>query len=188
VGSSNGPLFSIVTNSGSGTWYWSGLASTDPAFVLETNITSAPAPLCSTMFAYPALQPNQSCAVAVDYRPTAVGTNTGTVKVEGTDVNGYAVDVTLSASGTAYVPVPAVTQLSPASGPAAGGTTVTVTGSNFMNVIGITVGGKKTTFTCTSTTTCTLVTPPGLVGKRAVVVRTPSGTSPKVAADNFKYL
>ena len=67
-------------------------------------------------------------------------------------------------------------------------TTVTVVGTNFVNVMGITVGGKKATFSCPSSTTCTIVTPPGLVGKRAVVVKTRWGTSAKVAADTFKYV
>jgi hypothetical protein len=41
---------------------------------------------------------------------------------------------------------------------------------------------------CTSSSTCTAVTPKGTVGKKDVRVVTPAGTSAVVAADKFSYV
>jgi len=113
-----------------------------------------------------------------------------------------AVDITVTtASGTSPVwaydvfkyEVPTIAGLSPASGPLAGGTSVTVAGSGFA------VGSGTTTFKfgkevassvqCSSTTSCTFVTPPakkaGVLEVRAVVGELKSRKTPP--ADQFTY-
>jgi hypothetical protein len=81
-----------------------------------------------------------------------------------------------------------VTHLSPTSGPRTGGTLVTVTGRNLTGVTAIKVGGvAATSVHCTSSTTCTAVTPRGTVGKKDIRVTTAAGTSAVVAADKYTY-
>ena len=50
--------------------------------------------------------------------------------------------------GFTYVPAPTVTSLAPTSGPVAGGTSVTITGTNFINSPTITIGGVPVYTTC----------------------------------------
>lgn len=88
-------------------------------------------------------------------------------------------------------PAPAVTAVSPASGPTTGGTPVTITGTNLTGATAITFGGTPATgVTCTATataTTCTATAPAGTAGTVDVRVTTPGGTSPITAADQYTY-
>lgn len=89
------------------------------------------------------------------------------------------VDPTTGAKGAEPAePVPTVSALSPTGGPAAGGTAVTVTGTELGGSTGVTVGGvAATSVVVVSETTLTLVTPAGTVGAQAVVVQNPAGAS-----------
>ncbi len=93
---------------------------------------------------------------------------------------------TPTATATA-APLPAVTGLSPTTGPAAGGTRVTVTGQNLTGVTSIFVGNyPATNVSCPSSTTCTLTTPAG-TSWHNVIATTAAGSSNKIAADQFTY-
>ncbi len=87
---------------------------------------------------------------------------------------------------------PAVTGVSPAYGPASGGTAVTITGSGFTGATAVTfgLGGKAaTTFTVVSDNSITATAPaqsPAL-DPYDVTVTTPLGTSPALTADRFSY-
>ncbi len=71
---------------------------------------------------------------------------------------------------------PKVSAINPASGSVAGGTSVTITGSNFTGVTGVTIGGNAATgVSVVNATTLTAITPPGTVGSASVVVTTPYG-------------
>lgn len=84
-------------------------------------------------------------------------------------------------------PIPTVTGISPSSGPEAGGTTVTVTGTGFTGSA-VKVGDAKITgATIVSDTEITLVTPAG-TGTQHIVVSTTSGASTPSAADEFTYV
>ena len=83
-------------------------------------------------------------------------------------------------------PPPAVVGISPASGPVAGGTTVTITGTGFVNVTAVTIGGRPTSFAVASSTSLTAVTPPGTTGPADVGVTTGSGTATLLSG--FTYL
>ncbi len=90
-----------------------------------------------------------------------------------------------------YYRAPTVSAISPTGGPIGGGTTVVITGANFMNVTSITFGSQVITsaqFTVHSPTFIDATSPatstPGVVDVR---VTTPGGTSPAVAADRFGY-
>ena len=66
-----------------------------------------------------------------------------------------------SSPGTfTYIPAPAITGLAPTSGPAAGGTSVIITGTNFTGATAVTFGGTlATSFTVNSATQITAVSP-----------------------------
>jgi formylglycine-generating enzyme required for sulfatase activity len=73
---------------------------------------------------------------------------------------------------------PSVTAVSPTTGPTAGGTVITLTGTNLTGATGVTVGGVAAgSVQVIDATTVTAVTPPGSVGAKAVAVTTPSGTA-----------
>jgi hypothetical protein len=95
---------------------------------------------------------------------------------------------TSAADQYAYLPVPAVTGVSPGSGPSVGGNTVTVTGTGFTDASAVTFGAAAaTSFTVNSDTSITATVPAGAVGIVDVTVATPGGTSPTSAADQYVY-
>jgi IPT/TIG domain len=84
---------------------------------------------------------------------------------------------------------PVVTSVSPATGLAAGGTAVTVSGWNLTGATGVTFGGTAAAaVTVTSPTTITCTSPAKAAGTYDVRVTTPRGTSPiGGVSDNFIY-
>lgn len=84
-------------------------------------------------------------------------------------------------------PAPALDFVTPSTGPAAGGTTLTLTGANFTGATSVTVGGiAATNLAVVNATTITVTTPAGSHGPAALVVTTPAGTATLPAA--FTYL
>ncbi|MET8565694.1 IPT/TIG domain-containing protein [Streptomyces flaveolus] len=75
-----------------------------------------------------------------------------------------------------YSPVPSLTGISPSAGPAAGNSTVTLTGSNLLNATDVRFGMQSASFTVVSSTEITATPPPGS-GQVAVTVTTPGGTT-----------
>ncbi len=126
---------------------------------------------------------------------TSGPTVTHTFPVGGT----YTVALTVFASdgtslGTARTiavgspPAPTVTKLSPKSGPAAGGTSVTITGSGFTGVTSVTFGAAVAgSVTVNSQTSITVVSPPSVAEKVDVRVTGSGGTSAVTSKDRFKY-
>lgn len=84
---------------------------------------------------------------------------------------------------------PTLTSVSPASGPANGGTSVTLTGTNLANAAYVLFGGKDATGVVdVSPTEVSATTPPGVAGSSVPVqVITPGGTSPSSPAPSFTY-
>ncbi len=113
---------------------------------------------------------------------------TGTVNVRVTTALGTS--PTSPADQFSYVAAPVVASVSPAAGPAAGGTTVTITGSGFTGATLVDFGAKAATIVAISSdgTQITVTDPAGKgAGVVGVTVTTPSGTSPLSAADEFSY-
>ena len=82
---------------------------------------------------------------------------------------------------------PTVTSISPAFGPPAGGTQVTITGTNFTSGATVAFGTNAATgVSCASTTSCVATSPHG-TGTVDVTVTTPSGTSVTSSGDKFTY-
>jgi hypothetical protein len=83
---------------------------------------------------------------------------------------------------------PTVTGLTPATGSAAGGTAVTITGMGFSMGSIVTFGLQQaTSVTVRSATSITAFTPAANPGVIPVRVSTPAGLSPITPADNFQY-
>jgi hypothetical protein len=83
---------------------------------------------------------------------------------------------------------PTVTALNPAAGKAAGGTSVTVTGTGFLTATGVSFGGTAgTSLVVVSDTSLTIVSPAHAIGVVDVLVTNSTGTSTNVVADNFTY-
>lgn len=113
----------------------------------------------------------------------------GAVSVVVTNPDGASVT---SVSAFTYVEAqpaaPTIISITPTSGPAAGGTTVTITGTNFAAGATVTVGGvAATNVTVASATTITAVTPAHAAGAVNVVVTNPGGMS-VTAANAFTYV
>jgi IPT/TIG domain len=82
---------------------------------------------------------------------------------------------------------PTVTKLKPTSGPAGGGTAVTITGTGFTEVVAVKFGtASATSVHVVSTKSLTAVSPAG-TGAVKVTVVTAGGTSAVGAKDEFKY-
>ena len=160
-----------LTNTGSIDWSW-GWAGTDNAAV------NMPSTTCG------ALKAGQSCTVTVSYKPSQLGAITAHITLHSNFGN-----ISIPVTGTGVAPAPTVTKVSPTSGSHLGGTRITVTGTNFVQVSSITVGGvKATALSCSSATSCSATTPAGTAGARDVRVVTATGTSAVVTADRFTYL
>jgi Fibronectin type III domain/IPT/TIG domain len=85
-------------------------------------------------------------------------------------------------------PVPMVDSVIPNSGPTAGGTSVTISGTNFTAVTAVAFGSAAaTTYTVNSATQIAATSPPGS-GTVDVTVTTSNGTSATSSADVFTYL
>ncbi|MEI9901090.1 MAG: IPT/TIG domain-containing protein [Hyphomicrobium sp.] len=85
-----------------------------------------------------------------------------------------------------YVAAPTVTGVSPNIGPIAGGTPVTITGTNFTGATNVTFGGSAATgVTVVNDTTITAVTPAHSAGLVDVYVTTPDGTGTGTNAYTF---
>ena len=107
---------------------------------------------------------------------TATGTQTATTTWTGGSAAWFGVIVPIIGTGTAPV-VPTVTNVSPNSGTTAGGTQVTITGTNFATGATVTFGAAAATNVVVSnSTTITATTPAGSAGAVTVTV-TSSGQS-----------
>jgi IPT/TIG domain/PKD domain len=128
-----------------------------------------------------------------------VETSTPTVTHEFPSEEIYNVALTVFASngtsiGTAHnvavgaLPPPRVTRVAPKKGPTAGGTTVTITGSGFIDASAVSFGSASATkFTVVSNSSITAVSPATSSGIVDVRVTTPVATSEPTTADHFKY-
>jgi hypothetical protein len=124
---------------------------------------------------------------ATQLRATTPAGSRGVVSVQVT--NPDAQSVTLSNSFTYTIAGPSVTSVSPASGPMAGGTLITITGTNFVQggAALIRIGNTlAASYTFVNATTLQATTPAGPVGALPVLVVNADGQSAQLA-DGFTY-
>ena len=126
---------------------------------------------------------------------TEVTVNSATMITAKSPAGSGVVDVTVTApAGTSphttadqFSYLPTVTGVSPNTGPQAGGTSVTITGTNFSGTTAVRFGAiNATEFTVNSPTMITAKSPAGF-GAVDVTVVTPGGTSATSSADRFTY-
>jgi hypothetical protein len=122
---------------------------------------------------------------SINARSTSTGTllSIGSCKYSAGTPNGLTAKNALLARSTPWtftdggLYVITVTNISPSSGTTAGGTSVTITGTNFTGATSVTIGGVPVTgFTVVSNTSITATTPAGTAGAKDVVVTTPDGS------------
>jgi hypothetical protein len=112
---------------------------------------------------------------------------TGTVNVTVTTPAGTSATSPADQFTYTVTAAPTVTGLSPNSGPEAGGTMVTITGSGFTGATAVDFGTvPATNVTVVSDTSITATSPAG-TGIVDVTVTTPAGTSPTSQADLFTF-
>lgn len=108
---------------------------------------------------------------------------TGTIATTATDPAGNPLPNPVSwsfttGSGSTTPPPPNATSISPASGSTAGGTSVTISGTDFVSGATVTVGGTAATnVTVASATSITATTPAHAAGSVNVIVTNPDGQS-----------
>jgi hypothetical protein len=105
------------------------------------------------------------------------------------ETNGTIVDPVVPVRVVASGAAPTMSKLSPSKGPPAGGTRVTITGTNF--VAGATTikfgTARASQVSVTSPTSLTAIAPPNSAGAANVSVITPGGTSTAIPKGQFKY-
>jgi hypothetical protein len=111
---------------------------------------------------------------------TPAGT-AGTVSVQVTNPDTQS--ATLNSAFTYTLPAPTVTSVSPTSGTTAGGTTITINGTNFVSGATVRVGGTSATgVTFLSATQVRANTPAGTAGAKSVQVTNPDTQSATLAS------
>ena len=132
---------------------------------------------------------NQPATTTVVNSPTSITATApvgaGVVDVMVTTAGG--VSMPLANSKFTYDATPVITGISPASGPTAGGTAVTITGVNLGGATAVNFGSNSaSSVNAVSATQITAIAPPG-VGSVDIVVTTPDGSSAVVPAGRFTY-
>ena len=157
----------------------SGAAAGGTAVVITgTNFTGATSVLFGS---------NAATAVIVVSSTKITATSPAGAGTDDVTVTTPAGTSTASASDKfTYVPAPTITAIAPATGPVAGNTVVTITGTNFTGVTGVKFGGATAAFTVNSATKITATSPAG-GGTVDVTVTALGGTSTTSAADQFTY-
>ena len=169
----------LLSQSGSGQVWVKPLANGDRAVALF-NRGSGTLPIATTARALGLPQ-------ATQYTLLDLWTNTTTTTTGNISAN-VQPDAVVLYRVTAGGVLPAVTALSPSSGPSAGGTSVTITGSGFTGATKVVFGSvAATSFSVVSATQITAVSPAQAPAGHNVYVTTPGGTSATVSADVYSY-
>jgi autotransporter passenger strand-loop-strand repeat protein len=127
---------------------------------------------------------SNQAAATINSSGVAMTLTAGTTTITATD-NGVSGSTTLT---VAAQPAPSISSISPATGPATGGTSVTINGANFVGVTGVSFGGVAASFVVVSATKVTATAPAGTAGQAVdITVTSAAGTSAKTVADKFTY-
>jgi alpha-tubulin suppressor-like RCC1 family protein len=87
-----------------------------------------------------------------------------------------------------YIPPPAITKVTPKKGPAAGGTSVTIAGTDLAGASAVRFGATAAaSFTVNSASSISAIAPAGTSGAVDISVTTPYGTSATSTSDLYKY-
>jgi hypothetical protein len=145
---------------------------------------------------------NLANATAIDFGPNAgtiVSETAGQIQALSPTGSAGVVDVTVVTAGgtsattpadefTYFALPPTVAGLSLTSGPAAGGTTVTIIGANFDDASAVDFGSVAGEIVSITSTQIVATSPAGVGGMVDVTVTTPGGVSDTSWADQFTYI
>ena len=132
-------------------------------------------------------KPNVTVVSASQITATTPAGSAGTVDVTVTTPGGTS--ATGAADHYTYVNAPTVTQVAPPAGPLAGGTNITITGTNLTGATTVSFGSTAATnFTINGATGITATAPAESAGTVNITVTTPGGTSATSNADQYTYL
>jgi hypothetical protein len=183
VSPSAGPLSGATTVAVTGTGFVVGSTTA------EFGTTAASAISCASTTSCTATAPADSLGGTVDIRLATAGGTSATSTADQFSYEAVPTPPGPAAGGPPTYAVPTVTALSPSAGPVAGGTVVTVSGTNF--VVGQTTASFGATaavlVSCSSGTTCVMTTPAHPSGTVEVTVSTPGGASVVNSADQFSF-
>ena len=151
--------------------------------ITGTDLSEATAVLFGSTAAtsFAVLSPTEITATA----PAGTGTVDITVSI------GSSTSATSEADRFTYVPAstaPVLKKLSPKSGPAVGGTSVVIGGTGFTGVTAVKFGATDAaSYTITTPTSITAVSPSSTSGKVDVTVTTPNGSTQTSKSDVFTF-
>ena len=173
-----------TTNSTTVTYASLTPGNADELYFGFADMPNAPSAGSTTGFSY--MQTADANQIAWNPDVTSAG-----VAVQPTSTQG-ASDVSSSVAllmGATSSIAPTVTAVSPSSGPPAGGTSVTVTGTNLTGATAVDFGLNAGTNVSVNGggTSLTVTSPAGSAGTVDITVTTPDGTSAASAADRFTY-
>jgi uncharacterized repeat protein (TIGR01451 family) len=169
------------------TTFISDTQTSGPAFTLSTPAVGGTGTISNTIGTF-ASGASATFSVVVQVAP---GTTNGASIVNSPAITAATTDASLannsqSATTTVSDPAPTVTSVTPAQATLAGGTVVTITGTNLGGATAVDFGSTPiTTFTSDSATQIVLVSPAGPGGTVDVTVVTHGGTSAVSLADQF---
>lgn len=115
----------------------------------------------------------------IEIRVAALNPSTGTGTRDSFGIDNFSLTWSVAAT-----PPPTITGIAPNTGPAAGGTSVTITGTNLSGA-SVTIGGAAATGVSASATSISCTTPAGSAGAADVVVTTAGGNATLVGG--FTY-
>ncbi len=150
------------------------------------DLTSLPGSVSQTFNAAQELTHTTGAGETTSYSYDTVGDRAVAAAPNTTTSYGYNQASELTSFAVAPVP-PVVSAISPTSGPTAGGTSVTITGSGLSNATAVDFGTTPAeTLQVNSDSSITATSPAG-TGTQDVTVMTPGGTSATGTADRFTY-
>jgi subtilase family serine protease len=157
-----GGMFVTITGTG---------FSTTGSTTVDFGTTAALAVSCSSTTSCTAISPSEPA-----------GTVNVTVNI------GTGTSTTAAADQFSYVAAPTITKMTPTSGPAKGGTKVTIRGSNFLGSVSVQFGGRTATGIRVLSSSEITVTAPSGLGTVYVTVSALGGTSKPTAASKYDFV
>lgn len=166
----NGPTGTLTINNTSLIVTATNITSNFTGTALDGNVTET-GNTCASV------APQSSCTLT--YTPGSTVVAQTSFPIQGSNTNAVTAAIQIDAGIT-------IDTVSPSSGPASGGTGVTLTGSGFTGATSLTFGGTAaTSLNVVSSTSVTAVTPAHATGAVDVVITTPSGSATKT--NGFTY-
>ena len=166
------------------------LGGVNPQGVVTFRVFGPGDSTCATaLFTSPVAANGATPVQSAEYTPTSGGTYRWTATYTGDGSNGAGASGCDDPSATVVVGSrPTVTAVSPASGPAAGGQSVVITGTGLTGAIKVLFGSTQaTSYTVDDDGQITAVAPAHVIGTVKVRVKTPGGLSAKSPAARYRF-